>query len=115
MRKMLTAILLAFGLLVGAGGLAAPAQAWWGTTAHYAAKGAAVPDGTPIVVTRMDGSAYRLYWGDYMTNAWRVCPWPYGAYRLRVTGPAGTTRTLSVNECSFPTKEGTYEYKVLAA
>lgn len=117
MRKFITGILLTLALAIGGSFLyAAPAQAVWGSDVHYYAKGAAVPDSNYITVTRMDGAQFSLYIGDFMINAWRVCP--RVGYRMVVTGPSGTTNTLDANQCYFPTKatpDSHYDFKVLQA
>jgi hypothetical protein len=114
MKRKIATIALALAAVFGSVVVSAPAQADWGSVTHYAAKGGAVPSSARLGVTRMDGAQFDLELGDYMINSWRVCP-ELGGYRLRVTGPAGTTRDLARDQCYFPTNEGTYQYKMLVA
>lgn len=113
MRKVITAIFVAFGLLVGGLVATAPAQAIGGTVIHYTAYEPWPGHPQPwIRVTKTSGAQQGLTVGNKARDVFRICP-PSISYRFRYELPGSNVkRLLGAGACYTPLRSGEYDVEL---
>ncbi|GHH73648.1 hypothetical protein [Promicromonospora soli] len=115
MKKFITVILVAFGLVVGGLVASAPAQAIVGSSVHFYEVSDGIPsDWIKLHNTGTGGTEYLQSFATTRGNVRESCP-PNDNYYLYYTNPAGAFNRLNPGVCLVPIRTGTYSVGIARA
>ena len=104
MKKIIAALAVTIGLLVGGAGVVAPAQAVNGSTVYY---GGASDANKRLITRTMGGTTVYQVFKTSVGNVYRTCP-PQSNMRIYYIAPSGGQGWLGYGTCLYPSQTGTY-------
>ena len=112
MKRILTAIALSLGLLLGGAVASAPAQAEVqpmvsGSSTYFNAIDPSIPLTIDLKNTSTTGYKYLQSWNTTRNNVARTCP-KNSDYRLSWSKPGGVNHLLAAGQCFWPSQPDLY-------